>query len=208
VPRRPCSRAARICEQRGAWLSGLLLGLAPFVLASCSFGAGTAGGPGSTSTSSPGDSAVVGLTTWAPGQRPALHDLSGSTLAGRPLALAGLHGQVVVLNTWASWCYPCRTEVPALVAVARATAGRGVTFVGMDEQDTVASARTFQSAQHMPYASLVDPDGRLLARLGLVPADAIPSTLVVDRTGHVAARFIGPLTAASLTHVLDELAPI
>ena len=128
-------------------------------------------------------------------------------MGGERLSLSQLRGQVVVLNMWASWCYPCRTEVPALVAVAHATTGRGISFVGLDELDSSSSAKNFLSTDHVEYPNLVDADGSLLARLGLVPANAIPSTLIVDRTGHAAARVIGPVSAAELTSVLAQLAP-
>jgi len=136
-----------------------------------------------------------------------MHAVSGVTLDGRALSLADLRGHVVVLNTWASWCYPCRTELPALASVQRATAGRGITFVGIDEQDSSSAARAFLVAHGVSYANLTDSDGQLLASVGLVPPAAIPSTLVVDRAGDVAARIIGAITAAELTRVLDQLAP-
>jgi thiol-disulfide isomerase/thioredoxin len=134
-------------------------------------------------------------------------DLSGATLEGRTLALSALRGHVVVLNAWASWCYPCRAEMPGLASVAKATASRGVVFVGINEQDEGAAARDFVAAQHVPFASLVDSDGRLLAALKVVSPKAIPSTLVLDPSGRIAARIIGPATTEELTAVLDGLAP-
>jgi len=134
-------------------------------------------------------------------------DLSGATLAGRTMALSELRGHVVVLNAWASWCYPCRSEMPGLASVAHATASRGVAFLGIDEQDEPSAARDFASSQHVPFGSLVDSDGRLLASLKVVSPNAIPSTLVLDASGGIAARIIGPATVDELTAVLDRLAP-
>ncbi len=183
--------------------SHLVLGVLLAGLAACST---VTPAPDASPTPGTGGT-VVGVTTWKVGSRPAVNELSGTTLAGARLSMTDLRGQVVVLNSWASWCYPCRSEVPALVAVSRATADRGVTFVGIDEQDSDSAGRTFMASNHVPYPSLVDSDGALLGSLRLVPASAIPSTLIVDRTGRVAARVIGPTTAAELSELLAQLAP-
>jgi len=180
----------------------LAVALALPLLASCAAasGAGTSGAAADPMT-------TLGVTTWPAGSRPAVTDVSGITLGGQPLALSALRGHVVVLNAWASWCYPCRAEMPDLATVARATAGRGVTFLGINEQDDRSSAVSFVAAQHIPFTSLVDVDGRLLGGLKVVSPAAIPSTLVLDQHGLVAARIIGPATVSQLTAVLDRLAP-
>jgi thiol-disulfide isomerase/thioredoxin len=135
----------------------------------------------------------VGVTGYTTGQRPSIPDLSGSTLDGSALTLSSLRGHVVVLNVWASWCGPCREESPLLARVAAATNAAGVRFVGIDEQDHADAARTFAASAGARYPHIVDPDGALLARLRLVPSSGIPSTLVLDRSGAVAARVIGPV---------------
>ena len=179
-----------------------LVVLAP-VLASC---ASTPAGSGS---SAGGADALttVGVTTWPSGSRQTVADLSGDTLTGTRLALSDLRGHVVVLNAWASWCYPCRAEMPGLATVAHATAARGVVFVGINEQDEAPAARDFVAAQHVPFTSLADPQGLLLASLKVVSPNAIPSTLVLDAQGGIAARIIGPATSGELTSLLDRLAP-
>jgi thiol-disulfide isomerase/thioredoxin len=147
-------------------------------------------------TSDPGIN-KVGVTVYAVGSRPALPPLSGPTLAGGTLDLASLRGHVVVLNVWASWCAPCKAESPALAEVAQATAQQGVVFVGIDEDDQDAAATKFLAGIKSDYTHLVDPDGSLLARLRFLPP-GIPSSLVLDREGRVAARVIGPTTAAQM----------
>ena len=183
----------------------LALALALPLVASCS--AVSAAGTAVPASASADPLTTVGVTTWPAGSRPTVSDVSGVTLDGKPLALSALRGHVVVLNAWASWCYPCRAEMPDLATVARATAGRGVTFLGINEQDDRSSAVSFVAAQHVPFTSLVDSDGRILGGLKVVSPDAIPSTLVLDRNGQVAARIIGPATVPELTAVLDRLAP-
>jgi len=186
----------------GAVARSLVVALALPLLASCAAGSGT----GSTGAAAD-PLTTVGVTTWPTGSRPTVTDVSGTTLGGQPLALSALRGHVVVLNAWASWCYPCRAEMPDLATVARATASRGVLFLGINEQDDRSSAVSFVAAQHVPFTSLVDADGRLLGGLKVVSPAAIPSTLVLDQNGLVAARIIGPATVSELTAVLDRLAP-
>lgn len=162
----------------------------------------------SAASSAPADgsSDTIGITTYAPGHRPGIPDLSGATLSGGSLSLSSLKGQVVVLNAWASWCSPCRSESPALGRLAKQTAALGVKFVGVDEQDTPDSARSFAASAGTTYPHLVDQDGSMLSSLRLVPPAAIPSTLVLDRSGLVAGRIIGPIDATSLAALIRSVA--
>ena len=89
---------------------------------------------------------------------------------------------MVVLNVWASWCEPCTAESPALVRVARSTATSGVRFVGIDEHDQPAAAADFVRSVRSPYPHLVD-DGHLLAAVGRWLPQAVPGSLVIDRSG-------------------------
>ncbi len=166
------------------------------LLSGCS---GAVGGARVSVTSPAGSSAEsVGITMYAQGQRPQIPAVSGTTLDGSSLALASLQSHVVVLNVWASWCEPCRTESPALAKVAKSTAMLGVRFIGIDEQDREDSARSFAASAGASYPHLFDPDGTMLASLRLVPHTGIPSTLVLDSTGLVAARIIGPVDGTTL----------
>ena len=146
-----------------------------------------------------------GTTTWSGSSGPFVAKITGTTLGGGHLSLGGSTRNVLVVNTWASWCYPCRTESPALAEVARETAGKGVIFVGIDEQDVPSEARQFAATVHSTYPSLIDSDGLILASLRIVPAKAIPSTLVILPDGHVAARIIGATSARQLLALLRPL---
>ncbi len=154
-------------------------------------------------TSDPGLNRV-GATVYAAADRPMLPTVSGPTLAGGELDLTSLRGHVVVLNVWASWCAPCKAESPALVGVARATTSQGVVFVGIDENDQGAPAKAFLAGINSNYTNLVDPDGTLLAHLRFLP-QGIPSSLVIDPQGRVAARVIGPTTAAQMTALVSQV---
>jgi len=177
-----------------------LVGLIAVTLAACSTARPQTGAPSS------GTLTTVGLTRFPSGEQPHLTAVSGVTLDGTTLRLSDLAGHVVVVNTWASWCYPCRKESPALGQLARQTARLGVRFVGIDEQDRAGAARSFVAAAKVDYPQIVDPDGTILASLRLVPPSAVPSTLVLAKDGGVAARVIGPVDPASLLPLLRELA--
>ena len=133
-------------------------------------------------------------------------DLAGTTLEEKSLALSDFRGKTVVLNVWASWCVPCREEAPALEAVAESYADRGVRLVGINTRDSNPPAKSFQERFSISYPSLVDPDGQLqlLFRDSISP-QAVPSTLIIDEQGRIAARVIGPVTRLGLSGLLDEV---
>jgi len=175
------------------------------VLAGCGAATGAGARVSGPASGDPAGSGV-GVTTYPVGQRPTIPDLSGSTLGGSSLAISSLRGKVVVLNVWASWCEPCRAESPALARVARDTAAAGVRFVGVDEQDRPEPARSFAASAGTTYPHLVDADGTMLASLRLVPSSGIPSTLVIDGTGHVAARVIGAVDETTFERLVTAVA--
>lgn len=110
------------------------------------------------------------------------------------------------MNAWGSWCAPCRAEAPDLRRTALETLSEGVRFVGLDTRDNDAAARAFVRRFRVPYSSLVDDDGELLLALrDTVPAQAIPSTVLLDRRGRVAARVVGRVTYSTLRGLIDDL---
>jgi len=147
----------------------------------------------------------LGVTRYAPGNRTALADISGTTLDGAALDLASLRGRVVVLNAWASWCEPCTEELPLLVDGAKSAVPDQVAFVGLNINDTREAAAAMVARFGIPYPSLVDDGARLLARVPGVPPEAVPSTVIIDRRGRVAARIIGTVKAGMLDDLLAEL---
>ncbi|MCH9816862.1 MAG: TlpA family protein disulfide reductase [Actinomycetia bacterium] len=128
--------------------------------------------------------------------------MRGQTLAGDTLALADLGGQVVVLNAWGSWCAPCAEELPLLSSLAKRH--EDVRFVGLVVRDNPAEALTMRNELGLASPSIVDQNGTILQSLPGVPPRAIPSTLVLDRQGAIAATFVGKITAGELQTVLAE----
>ncbi|WP_371599074.1 TlpA family protein disulfide reductase [Streptomyces sp. NBC_00564] len=174
--------------------------VAALALSACGSG-GTSGGSGNTNFVAGKD----GIATVAKGERADAPDLSGKTVDGKQLDVADYKGKVVVLNVWGSWCPPCRAEAPNFVKVAKDTADQGVQFVGINTRDASTSlAKAFEKEQGVTYPSLYDPTGKLMLRFkkGTLNPQAIPSTLIIDRDGKIAARTLQALSEANLRKML------
>ncbi|MEU3145447.1 MULTISPECIES: TlpA disulfide reductase family protein [unclassified Streptomyces] len=195
-------RAPRVrARRRAALATGTAV--AALLLSACGSG-GTSGGGGNTNFVTGTD----GISTVARGERVAAPDLSGKTVEGEHLDVAGFRGKVVVLNVWGSWCNPCRAEAKHFAKVSEDYADQDVQFVGINTRDTsTGSARAFEEDFGITYPSLYDPTGKLMLRFekGTLNPQAIPSTLILDRDGKVAAR---SLTALSEERLLKMLEPV
>lgn len=173
------------------WPRTVLLGLALLLGASgCADDLGTSGDQGY----------VAGkgiITLLAAEDREEPGPVEGETLEGEETSLEQYAGKVVVVNVWGAWCPPCRAEADELAAAARELADDGVVFLGINTRDTSRdNALSFQRTRDVPYPSIFDPSGRtLLAFRGTLPPNAIPSTVVIDEQGRVAASIIGELTS-------------
>jgi len=161
-----------------------------------------------TSGDQTGFVAGTGVVTTVPvaDREPAV-DFDGPLLGGGEFDLADQRGDVVVLNVWGSWCAPCRKEAAALQAVHEATRAQGVQVVGVNTRDTESGALAFVEQFGLTFPSVVDASGaRLLAFRDTLPPAAIPSTLVLDREGRVAARVLGEITETSLGDLVADVA--
>ena len=136
-------------------------------------------------------------------------EVSGRTLEGRQVRLSDYAGKTVVLNVWGSWCPPCRKEAPTLAAASRQLKGQDVVFLGINTRDSSPDqGLAFQRRYDVPYPSLFDPAGRsLLAFRGTLTPSAIPSTVVIDPRGRVAASVIGEVPGrATLVDLVEDVA--
>jgi len=174
--------------------------VAALLMSACSSG-GTSGGGGDTNFVMGKD----GISTAKKGERAAAPDLSGKTVNGGQLDVASYKGKVVVLNVWGSWCAPCRAEAPNFEKVYQDLKTKGVEFVGINTRDTsTQNAVAFEKQQGITYQSLYDPTGKLMLRFkrGTLNPQAVPSTLVLDREGNIAARSLAALSEDKLRKMI------
>jgi thiol-disulfide isomerase/thioredoxin len=145
------------------------------------------------------------ISTFAAADRKAAPELTGKTLDGKTWTLSEQKGKVVVLNVWGSWCPPCRKEAPDLEAAAKEL-GPSVQFIGLNTRDLdPAPAKKFVQEFGVTYPSLYDPNGKALLRFrGQISPKAIPTTLVIDKTGKVAGRVVGEVTKQTLLGMVKD----
>lgn len=132
-------------------------------------------------------------------------DLSAGIIGGGSLNLAALKGHVVVLNIFGSWCPPCQAEQPGLSSLSDAMQSAGVRFVGIAERDNDGAVESYQRTYQVKYPAIEDETGSLVAKFRAIPVSGIPSTLVIDKQGREAARFIAPVETSALKPVLTAL---
>jgi peroxiredoxin len=162
------------------------------------------GGSGNSGVTDVDGSASAVL--YSAGHRPAAPEFTATTLTGSKLSFSAYRGKVVVLNFWGSWCVPCREEASTLSQVAAQYQPSGVSFLGVDVRDTVASAEAFAHNFHITYPSVSDPSSVItLDFTAVVPIAGTPTTLVIDRTGHVAGAVFGTVTYPELTTILAKV---
>lgn len=175
--------------------------------------AGVLGGCAGAAASDPGGSGagfVAGsgaVTITPPADRGEPVRLAGPLIDGGTFDVQSVRGKVVLINVWGSWCAPCRAEAPALQAAWESVRDGEVQFLGINTRDDAAGAAlAFERKFGITYPSLRDPDGSLqLTFRETLPPRAIPSTLVLDRSGRVAARIVGPGSRATFTGLVEQV---
>lgn len=123
-------------------------------------------------------------------------------LDGGTLSSADLAGRPYVVNFWASWCVPCRSEAPHLQAFAERNAGDGIALVGIVWNDDAANARRFREEFGLTYPQLTDPGNEAALDYGVF---GMPETYVVDGRGVVMAKLIGAVGPTTLDDVLVQV---
>ncbi|MFM9369209.1 TlpA family protein disulfide reductase [Streptomyces sp. Da 82-17] len=193
--RRPAFRRASLYAAGAA--------VAALTLSACGDG-GTQGGSGNTNFVT----GKNGIAKVEKAERVAAPKLEGEGLDGKPLNLDDYQGKIVVLNVWGSWCGPCRVETPYLVKVAKELKPKGVEFVGINTRDfNKGPAVKFEEEHGVEYPSFYDPSGKLILRFpkGSLAPQQIPSTIVIDKDGKMAARALQAVNDKQLHQMIDPL---
>jgi thiol-disulfide isomerase/thioredoxin len=128
-------------------------------------------------------------------------------LDGKKFDIAAERGNVVFLNLWATWCGPCRYEIPELESMHQKYASRGLKLVGISLDDTgVDGVKQFVSQHSMTYPVAYDPEGKIAT---IFQSSVLPTSVIVDRSGHIVWKKFGavsmddPALTAALTKALD-----
>ena len=174
-------------------LPGVVVVAAAALLALLAFGVSKGGSNNSI------DAAVAkGVRPAVPSARTALPVLGSS----KTESLVDLRGKVVVLNVFASWCDPCKTEAPILEREQQRLASHNATIIGVTYLDNSSDSQSFVRAQHITYPVVRDVSGNFVRSFG---TKGVPETFVIDRTGRVAAIRRFQIDHAWLSTVLAPL---
>lgn len=200
-------RSSRSTSRRALLLTAVTLAGA-LTLTAC----GDTDGGGKPKGSSGGNyvTGTNGISRVDRGERTEGPKLDGETVDGKTLDTTTLKGKVVVLNVWGSWCPPCRQEAPYFAKVSKelAEAGQPVAFVGINTRDnSKQNAVSFETDYGITYPSFYDPDGKLMLRFpkGTLNPQAIPSTIILDKEGRVAARALVAINEETLRSMIDPI---
>jgi peroxiredoxin len=129
-------------------------------------------------------------------------DFSLPSLDGGKISLSDYRGKVVLVNFWATWCPPCRAEIPDIEAAYRARSGDGFVVLGINGQESRETVQPFVEAQGMTYPILLDEQGRVASEYRVL---GMPMSLMIDREGVIRARHVGYLSASQLDRLLAEV---
>ncbi|MFE9426700.1 TlpA family protein disulfide reductase [Kitasatospora sp. NPDC006697] len=184
--------------------AALTAAAAALTLAGC--GSTASGGSGGSGDAQAGF--VIGkggLDTVPLASRKAAPAIGGKDLEGKPVTLSDYQGKIVVVNIWGSWCSPCRAEAKGLEQAYEKYQGQGVQFLGINTRDTdPTNAKRFEDVNGIQYPSIYDPDGTQILKFpkGSLNPQSIPTTMVIDRQGRVAARAMKGLTPDELDQLI------
>lgn len=157
----------------------------------------------SNATPTPKPLAVGEFTIVAPAKRVPFPTWSGQTIDGNPWSTSALLGSVTLVNIWASWCGPCRTEWPELQAAA--AAHPTVRFVGINTMDKLESVRAFLHEQPSTYPQVFDERAVIKSSLTTVPTMVLPISMILDVRGRIAAWVPGPTTRQYLSRAFAAI---
>ncbi len=145
--------------------------------------------------------------SYGAGDRQPIPELAGPALVGTgTVSTSQFKGQVVVLNFWGSWCGDCRVEASDLQAASVSLEPKGVQFLGIDVRDGQTAGAGYVQAKQITYPSIFDSGMRTLLALRGYPSSAIPSTIVLDRSGAVAHIWLGRVTQDQLVDTVGAIA--
>jgi cytochrome c biogenesis protein CcmG, thiol:disulfide interchange protein DsbE len=155
----------------------------------------------SNQTGSLGENAALSVEPAPLVQHPA-PDFTLTNLKGLPVQLSSLKGQVVLINVWATWCAPCRVEMPAIQTMYSQYGDQGFTVLAVNLQEAPEVVAQFMDSERLTFPALLDKDGQVSATY---QARLLPSSFFVDRTGIVRAVYRGPMPRGIIAATVEQL---
>jgi peroxiredoxin len=131
-------------------------------------------------------------------------DFALTTLDGAIVRLSDLRGKPVLINFWASWCGPCRSEMPHIQAAYEAHTGEGLVVLGVDQMESSRAVAQFVEEFDLTFPIPIDTDGAVSA---IYQARGLPTSFFVDVDGIIRAMFIGPMSSGFIESTLEEILP-
>lgn len=131
-------------------------------------------------------------------------DFTLTDVSGKQVNLAQLleANEVVILNFWATWCPPCRVEIPELIAFQSKYAQRGVQLIGVNLQEKAAAVQSFAKENDMNFPILLDTSGQVAEEYEVT---AIPSTFILDKQGKIIDQVVGAVRQGDLEAIVEKL---
>ena len=126
-------------------------------------------------------------------------DFTLMDLDGNAISLSDFNGKVLILNFWATWCPPCREEIPDFVEVYNEYESKDVQFIGVSNED-ISTLRSFVDDYNISYPILID-DANIMGKWGI---SAIPTTFVFDKDGQIISKSVGAMTRDQLVNIIED----
>ena len=126
-------------------------------------------------------------------------DFTLMDLDGNEISLSDFNGKVLILNFWATWCPPCREEIPDFVEVYNEYESEDVQFIGVSNED-ISTLRSFVEDYNISYPILID-DENIMGKWGI---SAIPTTFVFDKNGQIISKSVGTMTREQLVNIIED----
>ena len=135
--------------------------------------------------------AVLGSLLLAPPQ--AKLNMSFKDIDGKKVSLSDFKGKVIILDFWATWCVPCKAEIPDFIALQAKYGGQGLQVIGLSVDDTQSKAKQYATEMKMNYPVLL-AEGKEDVLKAYDPIPSIPVSIIIDRQGRIVARHLGIAT--------------
>ncbi len=148
---------------------------------------------------------LLSAQTQAFGEADRVIDFTLPDTTGRAVRLSDYHGQVVVLNFWATWCAACLEEIPSLEKFYQSYASRGVAVIGISIDRNIETLRSFLQKHSIPYLVLHDPEGEVF--VDLLTVQGLPATFIIDRDGEIREVLLGKVdfSGTGFRTMVDEI---